>query len=222
MRNLFRFSMREMLMAAALVALLLTAIVQNWRFHLAEARQQAELARVDNELNGLYLLIGKLPVDDPDRAYVLAAPAYSYGRWVWRVYLPEGRRYAVHIDVGSVSEQDGTAVITAASGHAQHFGLRGWGETVIVAEQYRQGNQSLLGVTVGNQHTCCRLTPEVAGRLAMREPYEEERLGTAAPVDFATDERIDLLRRWYPPYEGDAPKLPPEESVGFSIWLEPF
>ena len=209
-------------MAAALVALLLTAVVENWRFHRAEARHRAEIARLNSELNGVYLLVGKLPVDDPDRAYVLAAPAYSYGRWVWRVYLPEGRRYAVHIDVGTVSETDGAAVITAASGHAQHFGLEGHGETVIVAEQYRQGNQPLLGVTVGNQDTCCRLTPEVAGRLGSRQPCEEEQLGTGAPVDFAADERIDLLRRRYPRYDGDSPKLPPDEAVGFSIWLEPF
>ncbi len=217
MKALLRFSMREMLMVAALVALLLTVVVLNWQLHSADARHRAELARLNNQLNAVYLLVGKLPVEDPDRAYVLAAPAYSYGRWVWRVYLPEGRRYVVHIDVGTMSENDGVPIITAARGYGQHFGLAGHGETVIVAQQFHQDNQSLLGVTVGNQETCCRLTPEVARSLATRAPYEEEQLGDTAPVDFAAGERIELVKRWYPPADAAAPDAP----VGFSIWLKP-
>lgn len=229
MKAPLRFSIRELLMAGTIVALVLTLVVQFGRQQQAEERHRFEIYQLESRLRAVYQLVGTLPVEDPDRAYVLAAPSHAYGRWVWRVHLPEGRRYAVRIAVGTYSEQNGSPQITAAKGHDQHFGIAGHGETVIVAEEFRRANRQWLGVSVGDHDSPCMLTPEVAQCLAQRLPYREEQLGNPALVDLAADERIDLLMRWYPP-DGEPvvvpstapnPTLPPGPPPGFAIWLEP-
>jgi hypothetical protein len=220
--NQLRFSIRNLLMLIALVALCLTVVVQYWRYHEAESRHHVELAKLRNRLHTSYQILRELPVDDPERAYVLATPSFAYGRWAWRVYLPPASRYALHVDVGHVVEKGTTRRISAARGHSQHIGLQGQGETVVIVERFVKDSQQLLGISIGGQYSCCRLTPDVDHCMGKRIPHHEQQLGTSAAVDIAGGEQIDLLMRWYPHAITSTTGPTADAPVGFSVWLEPF
>ena len=151
---------------------------------------------LEEKLFAAQLALHELPVTDPEWVYVLAEPPTAYGRWTWRVYLPPGVLYALHIDVGTADDE---GKITPARGHSQHMGLRGSGETTILVEHFDKADAPLIGASIGKFDTVCRLTPEVDRCMADRPHYQEEQLGGRGVVELEAGERIDLLRRWYPP-----------------------
>ena len=196
MKSRFRYSIGNLLVTFVVVALVLTVVVQHGR-HLVElARYDREIDQLRTRLHAAELALPGLPVGDPEKAYILAKPAHAYGRWIWRVYLPSRRLYALHIDVGTADDE---GKITPARGHAQHMGLRADGVTTIIVEQFDKEGNPLIGASVGKADTVCRLTPEVDRCMADRPYYQEEQLGGWGVVELEADERIDLLRRWYPP-----------------------
>ncbi|WP_146394838.1 hypothetical protein [Planctomycetes bacterium CA13] len=213
MKTLFQYSIGNLLVACVLVALVLTVVVQHARQLAAEAQFKSEIAQLRNRLHAAELALPELPVDDPKRVYILAEPAYAYGRWTWRAYVPPGNRYTLHIDVGTADHE---GKITSASGYGQIGGLMGTGITTIMVEQFDSNVSPLLGVSVGKANSVCRLTPEVDRCFATRPDYEEERLGVSGVVEVQPGERIDLVRRWYP-----QPGPDDVGPVGFSVWLEP-
>jgi hypothetical protein len=213
MRRRFRYSIGNLLAACVLVALVLAVVVQHARHLTAVARFKSEIAHLRDRLCAAELALPELPVDDPKRVYILAEPAYAYGRWTWQAYVPPGSRYTLHIDVGTANDE---GEITSARGYGQIGGLRGNGMTTIIVEQFDMKVSPLLGVSVGKCNSVCRLTPEIHRCFAARPNYKEERLGLSGVVEVQPGDRIDLLRRWYP--------LPGPDNVGpvgFSVWLEP-
>ena len=213
MKNRFQFSIGKLLAACVFISLALTIVVQHTRHLKAEIRLEREMALLRERLYVAELAATQLPVDDPTHAYLLAEPAYAYGRWKWRVYLPHGSRYAVHIHVGA-ADDDGR--ITSSSGHDQSFGVRGNGLTTFLVEQFDSNRSPLIGVSVGKFSAVCRLTPEVDRCFATRLSHREEQLGDSGVVDVQPNESIELLRRWYP-----VPGPDHVSPVGVQIRLEP-
>ena len=87
-RYRLRFSIRELLILTALVALSAALLVQRWQYHQTESHYENELAILRNRLYSTQQVLGELPVADSERAYVLATPSFAYARWAWRLYLP--------------------------------------------------------------------------------------------------------------------------------------
>ncbi len=221
MKKWLRLSVRDLLMLTAFVAMSLALILQSWRHHEEQSLYQAELARLSGQLHSTQQLLPELPLGDPERVCVLATPSFAHGRWTWRVYLPKGRRYALHVDVGNIVEASTPRTTSAAPGCSQHFGLRGDGETTLIVETFRKNNRELLGISLGRHYTCCVLTPEVARCMASRASYREEQLGVDGAASLEADERITLLTRWFPP-TNNSPAKSFGAPAGFSVWLEPF
>lgn len=217
-----RFSIRNLLLWVLILALGLTVVVQFWQHREETLRHEREVRDLHRQLQAAHQALNKLPVEDPQRAYVLAMPSFTYARWVWRVYLPPGSRYALRMAVGSAVDQAEGVSISSVDGESQQMGYQGQGETTVIVERIPWGKHSVLGVSLGgHQEVSCLLTPEVARCLSQRLQYRERQLGTSGTEDFATNERIDLLQRWYPkgsPNEQDSKAGKP---VGFSVWLEP-
>ncbi len=217
----FRCSVRDLLMLTSLVAVSLTLMVQSWRNQQTEARHKVEIAQLQHRLHATQQILRDLPVDDPDRAYVLATPPFAYARWAWRVYLPKGRRYVLHVDVGNVVTNGSTKRIVASPGHFQQFGLRGSGETVVVVERFARGKRRLLGVSLEKHNTCCPLTATVSRCMDDRVRHQEEQLGTSGAAEIAGDDPVELLKRWYPSAKSTTEEPSAGGPPGFSVWLEP-
>lgn len=222
MSSPLRFSIRNLLSWVVILALSLTVVVQHLRHRQLALRYNSELSSLHRQLQAAHQALDKLPIKDPQRASVLAMPSFTYARWVWRVYLPPGSRYVLRVNVGPANENAEGVSVSAVSGHTQHMGYQGRGETTVIVEQVGWNKRPLLGVSLGgHQETNCPLTPDVARCLSQRREYQERQLGSTGAEDFATNERLDLLQRWYP--SGAPTPQDPEATkpVGFSVWLEP-
>ena len=92
-RRRWQFSLRQILViiAAVGVGAALTTLP------LRLATQHAELTRLREEA-------GYLTIQDPKMINAIAAASPDQHWWKWRVYLPKGRDYEIHIGVGAVPE----------------------------------------------------------------------------------------------------------------------
>ena len=92
-RGRWQFSLRQILaiIAAVGVGAALTTLP------LRLATQHAELTRLREEA-------GYLTIQDPKMINAIAAASPDQHWWKWRVYLPKGRDYEIHIGVGPIPE----------------------------------------------------------------------------------------------------------------------
>ncbi len=217
----FQYSIRGMLLFVLFLALGLTIVFQTHRHRQERSRHQQRIAELVSQLYVAEQTLEKLPVEDPQRVYVQALPSYAHGRWAWRIHLPPGRRYALHMDVGEVvGEGESRHVVVGAGIHDHVSGLTGQGETVVTVQRFDWRSHAVLGASIGRTaEATVHLTPEVASCLGRRIDHRQEQLGTPTTASRAPDERIDLLMRWYP---GEGNDLNKGSAPGFSVWLEPY
>jgi hypothetical protein len=90
-RGRWQFSLRQILaiIAAVGVGAALTTLP------LRLATQHAEITRLREEA-------GYLTIQDPKMINAIAAASPDQHWWKWRVYLPKGRDYGIHIGVGPI------------------------------------------------------------------------------------------------------------------------
>ncbi len=214
-----QYSIRGLLLLVLCLALALTIVVQSLHHRQERSRLNKQVVELESRLYIAEQTLEKLPVEDPQRVYVQALPSYAHARWAWRIYLPPGRRYALHMDVGEIiGEGDNQRVVVGEGIHDHVSGLTGGGETIVTVQQIPWKKRALLGASVGTSEASVHLTPDVARCLGRRIDYRQERLGDPTTENLAPDERIDLLMHWYP---GQGTKSIDGSAPGFSVWLEP-
>lgn len=84
-----RFSLLAALGLTTIVGLLLV-IVQLWR---EVGPLRAEVRRLRSE-------VGSLTIEDPTKAYGISIPTFEKNTWKWRLYLPPGGKYSLHMRSG--------------------------------------------------------------------------------------------------------------------------
>jgi hypothetical protein len=191
-RLLPRFSLLTTLFVIALVACGFT-IWRQWR----------ELVPLRVEVVSLRSQLGVLTIDDEDKVHVIQIPEPGF-RWHWRIYLPAGHDYSLHVIRYSV-DQEGFPVTTQ---DRSFLGKGGREINIRVGVDERQGYVYLQRDGINSPIV------ELAGSnvLSGKEMADMEAAGHAGQVTSSPDERLLLLKF----REVPAPAKPPD---GMMIWL---
>lgn len=90
----FRFSLTNLFLAVAIVALSLALYLTSQKLR----RATSELVRLRNDT-------GHLTISDPQRIHVISVPVTRVYAWRWRVYLPSNRDYWIHTSRGQIPSE---------------------------------------------------------------------------------------------------------------------
>ena len=126
-----RYSLATLILLATIVCLLVALWTTSRRFQ--EATVEAEMLR--SEIRKYREEMGYLTISDPSKAHAIGVPAHDSLKWQWRVYLPENRRFRLHVVTGGVPND----------------GVRGTGRRSGSESMIRSG-ESLLYAAVQKDH----------------------------------------------------------------------
>ena len=128
-----RFSLATLILLATIVCLLV-ALWTTWR-RQQEATSEAKMLR--DEIQKYRDEMGYLTITDPSKAHAIGVPAHRNLQWQWRVYLPENRRFQLHVVTGGVPKE---GVAGRGRGSGSTTSTFRSGESLIYAEVQKDRN----------------------------------------------------------------------------------
>lgn len=215
----FRFTVRTLLIVAALVGLALANVVSYLRARQVEADAELLVRRNQQELEMLRYHAG-FPVDgEPNGVQVVSLPLPLPDTWAWRVIVPYGERFELRYQLNDVPSQEFTEGMKfEASESLRDFdaGLH----TIIVQARDEANGPGRLAIAVETGGIeAQRFLPAPDGGLSQRDPSAYTTLVTGADrtESFDTLEKVPLIRlRAAEPAKAEENPLAP----GFLLWME--
>jgi len=96
-----RFSLATLILLATIVCLAVSLWTTSRRFR--QATLEAETLRA--EIQKYREEMGYLTISDPSKVHAIGVHAHGNFKWQWRVYLPENRRFWMHVVTGGVPQR---------------------------------------------------------------------------------------------------------------------
>ena len=86
-----------------LTVLLVTAVVA---IGIVYFDNQAKIATIRNQLNGLEAIDRSLVIDDPNKVYVVGRMATRFGECIYDIHVPETPKFQLHLALDQVDQKD--------------------------------------------------------------------------------------------------------------------
>lgn len=215
-RNLWRLSLRELLLIVTVVAACVGLFV------VASRQKKAE-----SELRVLREEVGQLTIEDEKKLHAIALDTDEPNSWKWRLYIPKGHKYFWHVAYEDIPRDDLPKAATSGVSNMPYWETD---NEVLVTAKLRQsedGNwrlsvDSKIGDSKNQMYGLSAIIPDEKLEWMREVPSQDGRLLGGHGQDIRDPEGpIILLQKRACKLMPDNTYQPVDEPMpGFVIWLE--